>query len=48
MEDLLKQIAQNTEPKESNQIIVSSNKTRFRTKFNPPLELDKTKKYEMA
>lgn len=48
MEELLEQIAQNTAPTESNQIIVSSNKTRFRTKFNPPLELDKTKKYEMA
>ena len=55
MEELLKQISQNTaqivqntSPKESHQIIVSSNKTNFRTKFNPPLELDKNKHYEMA
>ena len=55
MEELLKQISQNTaqivqntSPKESHEIIVSSNKTNFRTKFNPPLELDKNKHYEMA
>ena len=55
MEELLKQIAQNTaqivqntSPKESHEIIVSSNKTNFRTKINPPLELDKNKHYEMA
>ena len=50
MEDLkeLEKIEKNTAPKESHQIVVSSNKTRFRTKFNPPLELDKNKQYEMA
>ena len=48
MEELLKQIARNTARNESHQITVSSNKTEFRTKFNPPLELDKNKRYEMA
>ncbi len=44
----LEQIALNTRPKQSMQIIVSDNKTRFKTRFNPPIELDKTKKYEIA
>jgi len=48
MEALLHQIAQNTEPKGSFQIVVSNNKTRFKTKFNPPIQLDKKKKYEIA
>lgn len=48
MEELLQTIAENTAHKESHQVIVSGNKTRFRTKFNPPLELDKNKQYEMA
>ena len=45
---LLEKIAQNTEPKSSLQIIVSANKTRFKTRFNPPIGLDKEKKYEIA
>ena len=30
------------------QIIVSENKTRFETRFDPPLQLEKDKKYEIA
>ena len=48
MEELLAKISKNTEPKGSRQIVVSSNKTRFNTRFNPPMQLDKNKKYEMA
>ena len=43
MEDLLKQIVNNTEP-----IVVSDNKTRFKTWFKPPIQLDKKKAYEIA
>ena len=42
MEALLEKIVQNTEPKSSLQLIVSNNKTRFKTRFNPPIQLDKT------
>ena len=45
---LLEKIVQNTEPKNSLQIIVSNNKTRFKTRFNPPIQLDKNKQYEIA
>lgn len=52
---LLKQIAdntektaRNTEPKKSFYILLSEKSTRIRTKFNPLLELDKNKNYEMA
>ena len=48
MEELLKQIVRNTEPKISTQIIVSDNKTHFTTRFTPPIELDTDKKYEIA
>ena len=48
MEDLLKQIANNTEPKRSFSIVVSDNKTRFKTWFKPPIQLDKKKDYEIA
>ena len=44
MEDLLKQIVKNTEHKTSFQIIVSDNKSRFKTRFNPLLQLDRDKK----
>ena len=43
MESILEQIALNTEPKSSLQIVVSDNKTRFKTKFNPPIQLNKKK-----
>ena len=48
MEELLKQIVNNTEPKTSFSIVVSDNKTRFKTWFNPPIQLDKKKDYEIA
>ena len=45
MEDLLKQIVNNTELKKSFSIVVSDNKTRFKTWFKPPIQLDKNKDY---
>ena len=48
MENLLKQIVNNTEPKRSFSIEVSDNKTRFKTWFKPPIQLDKKKDYEIA
>ena len=45
---LLEKNVQNTEPKTGLQIIVSNNKTRFKTRFNPPIQLDKNKQYEIA
>jgi len=46
--ELLEKIVQNTESKTSTQIVVSDNSTKIKTTFYPPLELDKTRKYEMA
>ena len=46
MGKLLKQIANNTEPKRSFSIVVSDIKTRFKTWFKPPIQLDKKKDYE--
>ena len=43
MDDLLKQIVNNTEPKRSFSIVVSDNKTRFKTWLKPPIQLDKGK-----
>ena len=48
MENLLNQIVNNTEPKRSFSIVVSDNKTRFKTWFKPPIQLDKQKDYEIA
>ena len=48
MEHLLKQIVDNTKPKRSFSIVVSDNKTRFKTWFKPPIQLDKKKDYEIA
>ena len=48
MENLLKQIVNNTEPKRSFSIVVSDNKTRFKTWFKPPIQLDNKKDYEIA
>ena len=48
MGELLKQIVNNTEPKSSFSIIVSDNKTRFKTWFKPLVQLDKNKDYEIA
>ena len=44
----LEKIALNTLPKESFQIVVSDNKTRFTTQFNPHIQLKKDKGYEIA
>jgi hypothetical protein len=46
--ELLKQIAKNTSPKESMQIILTDNKTEFLKTFNPPLQLKNEKEYEVA
>jgi len=46
--ELLEKIVQNTEPKTATQIVVSDNSTKIKTTFYPPLELGKTRKYEMA
>ena len=46
--ELLKQIVKNTEHKTSFQIIVSDNESSFKTRFNPKLELDRDKVYEIA
>ena len=48
MEDLLKQIVNNTEQQRSFSIVVSDNKTRFKTCFKPPIQLNKKKYYEIA
>ena len=48
MENLLKQIINNTEPKRSFSIVVSDNKTRFKTWFKTPIQMDKKKDYEIA
>ena len=48
MENLLKQIVNNTEPKRFFSVVVSDNKTRFKTWFKPPIQLDKKKDYEIA
>ena len=45
---LLERIAKNIEPKTSFFILMSDRSTHIRTRFNPPIQLDKTKKYEMA
>ena len=45
--DLLKQIVKNMEHKTSFQIIVSDSKSRFKTRFNPTLWLDRDKEYEI-
>ena len=41
-------IEQNTSPKSSLQIIVSNNKTKFKTRFSPPIQLEKDTQYEIA
>jgi len=46
--DLLEQIARNTEPKSSFFIQISDKSTHIKTRFNPLIQLDETKKYEMA
>ena len=46
--DLLKQIVKNTTHKTSFQIIVNGNESKFTTRLNPTLELDRDKEYEIA
>ena len=46
--ELLQQIVKNTTHKTSFQIIVSNDKSNFNTRFNPKLELDRDKVYEIA
>ena len=49
MKNLRKQIINNTESKRSFLIVVSDNKTRFKTCFKKPvIQLDKKKDYEIA
>ena len=48
MEDLLKQIVKSKEHKTSFQIIVSDSKSRFKTIFNPTLQLDRDQECEIA
>ena len=48
MESLLKQTVNNTEPKRSFSIVVSDNKTRFKTWCKPHIQLDKKNDYEIA
>ena len=48
MENILKQIVNNAEPKRSFSVVVSDNKTRFKTWFKPSIQLDKKKDYEIA
>ena len=38
----------NTEPKRSFSIVISDNKTRFKTWFKPQIQLNKKKDYEIA
>jgi len=45
---LLERIAKNTEPKSSFFILINDRSTHIKTRFNPLIQLDKTKKYEMA
>ena len=46
--ELLEQIVKNTTHKTSFQFIVSNDKSNFNTRFNPKLELDRDKVYEIA
>ena len=46
--ELLEQIVKNTTHKTSFQIIISNDKSNFNTRFNPKLELDRDKVYEIA
>ena len=48
MKNLLKQIVNNTEPERSFSVVISDNKTRFKSWFKPPIQLDKNKDYEIA
>ena len=47
-EELLKKIVKNTDSKFSSQIVLSSEQTKFNTRFSPAISLDSNKKYEIA
>ena len=46
--EYLRQIAENTSHKTSFQVIITGNQSSFNTLFNPKIELDKKKVYEIA
>ena len=46
--ELLEKIVKNTDHKTSFQIIVSGNESSFNTRFNPKIELEREKVYEIA
>ena len=47
-EELLEQLVENTSHKDSFQVIVSDDTTRFTKKLNPPIQLKKNRPYEIA
>ena len=47
-EELLEQLVENTSHKDSFQVIVSDDTTRFTKKFNPSIQLKKNRPYEIA
>ena len=47
-EEVLQTLVDNTSHKDSFQIIVSDDSTRFKKKFNPPIQLKKNRPYEIA
>ena len=48
IKEVLETIAENTSHKTSFQVIISGDKSSFNTLFNPKIELDRNKKYEVA
>ena len=46
--EYLRQIAENTRPRESLSIIVRGDKSKIITRYSPPIQLDKTREWEMA
>jgi len=46
--ELIEKLERNNSLKTSTQIVVSENSTKIKTTYYPPLELDRTRKYEMA
>ena len=48
MKNLLKEIVNNTERKRSISIVISDNKTRFKTWLKSPIQLGEKKDYEIA
>ena len=48
MEDLLKKLVEHAESKPTYSVIVSGDKSRLSTTFNPPLRLPTSRHYEMA